>query len=158
MVSAEDYSRWAEPLDLTEVRMTKGQRYVIRLQGESSIAPSPTIFWKRISDNVDRDLADGAKDADVIVAVVGLTSDIEGEEMPVKIEGFIGGDKTSLDLPRDQRAFLEKAKALGKPLVVVVMNGSAVDLSWAKDHASAIVEAWYPGQSGGLAVANVLSG
>jgi len=158
VVSAEDYSRWAEPLDLTDVRMTKGQRYAIRLQGESSIAPSPTIFWKRISDNVDRDLADGAKDADVIVAVVGLTSDIEGEEMPVKIEGFIGGDKTSLDLPSDQHAFLEKAKALGKPLVVVVMNGSAVDLSWAKDHASAIVEAWYPGQSGGLAVANVLSG
>jgi beta-glucosidase len=53
---------------------------------------------------------------------------------------------------------LESARALGKPLIVVLMNGSAVDLSWAKDHAAAILEAWYPGQSGGLAVARVLTG
>ena len=78
--------------------------------------------------------------------------------MPVKVDGFSGGDKTSLDLPADQRAFLEKAKATGKPLVIVAMNGSAIDLSWAKDNASAILESWYPGQSGGLAVGNVLSG
>jgi beta-glucosidase len=78
--------------------------------------------------------------------------------MAIKVDGFSGGDKTSLDLPADQRALLERAKALGKPLVVVLMNGSAVDLSWAKDNAGAILEAWYPGQSGGLAVANVLAG
>jgi beta-glucosidase len=78
--------------------------------------------------------------------------------MPVHVEGFSGGDKTSLDLPADQREMLEKAKALGKPLVVVVMNGSPINLSWAKDNAAAILEAWYPGQSGGLAVANVLRG
>ena len=60
-----------------------------------------------------------AAQADVIVAAVGLTSDLEGEEMPVKVEGFAGGDKTSLDLPADQRRLLELAKATGKPLVVV---------------------------------------
>jgi beta-glucosidase len=70
--------------------------------------------------------------ADVVVAAVGLTSDLEGEEMPVKVDGFAGGDKTSLDLPADQRALLESAKALGKPLVVVALNGSAIDLSWAR--------------------------
>ncbi|WP_422633338.1 glycoside hydrolase family 3 C-terminal domain-containing protein [Sphingobium sp.] len=158
VVSAAEYSRWAEPLKLSEVRMTKGQRFAIRLQGESSVSANPGIFWKRITDDLDRDLAAGAKDADVIVAVIGLTSDLEGEEMPVNVEGFSGGDKTTLDLPADQRAFLEKARATGKPLIVVAMNGSAIDLSWAKDNAAAIVEAWYPGQSGGLAVANVLSG
>ncbi|GLI96866.1 glucan 1,4-alpha-glucosidase [Sphingobium sp. BS19] len=158
VVSATDYSRWAEPLKLSEVPMRKGDRYAISLEGESSVSASPAIFWKRISDNAERDLAAGTKDADVVVAVVGLTSDLEGEEMPVKVEGFDGGDKTTLDLPADQRAFLEKAKALGKPLVVIVMNGSAVDLSWAKDNASAILEAWYPGQSGGLAAGNILSG
>jgi len=158
VVSAADYSRWAEPLKLTNVHMAKGERYAIRLQGESGVAASPAIFWKRVTDDLDRDLAAGAKNADVIVAVVGLTSDLEGEEMPVKIEGFEGGDRTTLDLPADQRAFLEKAKATGKPLVVVAMNGSAIDLSWAKDNASAILEAWYPGQSGGRAVGNVLSG
>ncbi|MFB0875569.1 MULTISPECIES: glycoside hydrolase family 3 C-terminal domain-containing protein [unclassified Sphingobium] len=158
VVSASEYSRWAEPLKLVDVPMTKGQRYAVRLQGQSGIPAAPAIFWKRITDNLDRDLAAGAKDADVIVAVVGLTSDLEGEEMPVKVEGFSGGDKTTLDLPADQRAFLEKAKATGKPLIVVAMNGSAIDLSWARDNASAILEAWYPGQSGGLAVGNVLSG
>lgn len=158
VVSASEYSRWAEPLKLVDVPMTKGQRYAVRLQGQSGIPAAPAIFWKRITDNLERDLAAGTKDADVIVAVVGLTSDLEGEEMPVKVEGFSGGDKTTLDLPADQRAFLEKAKATGKPLIVVAMNGSAIDLSWAKDNASAILEAWYPGQSGGLAVGNVLSG
>lgn len=158
VVEAKDYSRWAEPLKLVDVRMTKGERLAIKLEAESGIPPAPQIFWKRVTDNLDRDLRAGTADADVIVAVVGLTSDLEGEEMPVKVEGFSGGDKTTLDLPADQRALLEKAKALGKPLVVVTMNGSTVDLSWAKDNASAILEAWYPGQSGGLAVANILSG
>ena len=158
LVEAKRYSRWAEPLQLVDARLKKGDRVAIRLQGESGIPPSPQIFWKRVTDNLDRDLRAGTADADVVVAVVGLTSDLEGEEMPIKIEGFSGGDKTTLDLPADQRALLERAKALGKPLVVVAMNGSAIDLSWAKDNAAAILEAWYPGQSGGLAVANVLTG
>ena len=93
-----------------------------------------------------------------VVAVVGLTANLEGEEMPVKVEGFSGGDKTSLDLPSDQRALLEKAKASGKPIVVVAMNGSPIALQWAKENAAAVVEAWYPGPSGGLAIANVLTG
>nr|WP_243848112.1 glycoside hydrolase family 3 C-terminal domain-containing protein [Sphingomonas oligoaromativorans] len=157
-VQADTYSRWAEPLKLTEVRLEKGRRYPLRLQTETGVSASPAIFWKRISTNPDADLAAGAAKADVIVAVVGLTSDLEGEEMPVKVEGFSGGDKTSLEIPTDQRELLRKAKALGKPLVVVTMNGSPINLSWEKDNASAIVEAWYPGQSGGLAVANILSG
>jgi beta-glucosidase len=83
---------------------------------------------------------------------------LEAEESPVEVPGFKGGDKTTLDLPADQIALLQKAKATGKPLVVVAMNGSPINLSWAKDNAAALIEAWYPGQSGGLAIANVLSG
>ncbi len=158
IVEAKDYSRWAEPLKLVDVPLRKGDRIAINLQNESGVAPAPQIFWKRVSQDLDADLRRGTADADVVVAVVGLTSDLEGEEMPVKIEGFEGGDKTSLDLPADQRALLKKAKALGKPLIVVAMNGSAIDLSWAKDNAAAILEAWYPGQSGGRAVGNILSG
>ena len=75
-----------------------------------------------------------------------------------QVEGFSGGDRTSLDLPAPQRRLLEQAKALGKPLVVVLMNGSPIDLSWEKDNAAAILEAWYPGQAGGLAVADALAG
>lgn len=157
-VEATDYSKWAEPLQLRDVRLEKGQRYPLNFYAETGGTGVPGLFWKRISTNADAELAAGTADADVIVAVVGLTSDLEGEEMAIKVEGFSGGDKTSLDLPADQRRLLERAKALGKPLVVVLMNGSALDLSWAKDNASAIVEAWYPGQSGGLALANVLTG
>jgi beta-glucosidase len=157
-VRADAYSRWAEPLKLTEVRLEKGRRYPLRFQTQSGVSATPAIFWKRISTNPDADLTAGVANADVVVAVVGLTSDLEGEEMPVKVEGFSGGDKTSLDIPADQRALLRAAKALGKPVVVVMMNGSPINLGWEKDNASAIVEAWYPGQSGGLAVANVLSG
>jgi beta-glucosidase len=157
-VKANAYSRWAEPLQLTEVRLEKGRAYPLRFQTETGVTAVPGLFWKRISKNAQADLKAGVADADVVVAVVGLTSDLEGEELALKIEGFSGGDKTSLDLPRDQRRLLEQAKALGKPLVVVAMSGSTLDLSWAKDNAAAILQAWYPGQSGGQAVADVLTG
>jgi beta-glucosidase len=157
-VKSTAYSQWAEPLKLTEVRLEKGQRYPLRFYAETGASGVPGLFWKRISLHPDTDLKAGTADADVIVAVVGLTSDLEGEEMAVHAEGFSGGDKTSLELPVDQRRLLDRARALGKPLIVVLMNGSAVDLTWAKDNASAILEAWYPGQSGGLAVARVLTG
>jgi beta-glucosidase len=157
-VQATAYSKWAEPLRLLEVHLEKGQRYPLRFHAETGGSGVPGLFWKRVSTDETADLRAGAADADVIVAVVGLTSDLEGEEMAVKAEGFSGGDKTTLDLPAGQRRLLEQARALGKPLVVVLMNGSALDLSWAKEHAAAILEAWYSGQSGGLAVANVLTG
>jgi len=158
-LSANRYTQWAEPLHLVEVKLEKGKRYPVQLQSESgATSAGTTMFWKRISTDLDKDLAAGVAGADAVVAVVGLTSDLEGEEMPVHVEGFSGGDKTSLELPADQRRLLEKAKALGKPLIVVLMNGSAINLAWVKDNAAAILEAWYPGQSGGLAVANVLTG
>ncbi len=157
-VSADAYSHWGEPLKLVDVVLKKGQRYPLHFETETGASANPGIFWKRISTDEAADLKAGTADSDVVVAVVGLTSDLEGEEMPLKIDGFSGGDKTSLDLPADQVQLLEQAKALGKPLVVVVMNGSPIDLRWARDNASAIVEAWYPGQSGGAAVGQVLAG
>jgi beta-glucosidase len=157
-IDAKAYSQWGEPLKLATVRLQKGQRYPLRFQAESGASGVPGLFWKRIATDADAALKAAVADADVVVAVVGLTSDLEGEEMAVKTEGFAGGDKTSLALPADQRRLLERARALGKPLVVVLMNGSALDLSWAKDNAAAILEAWYPGQAGGSAVASVLTG
>jgi len=157
-VGADSYSHWGEPLKLVTVSLKKGARYPLRFETESAASANPGLFWKRVSTDESADLRIGIGNADVVVAVVGLTSDLEGEEMPLKVDGFSGGDKTSLDLPADQRLMLEQAKALGKPLIVVLMNGSAIDLQWAKDNAAAIVEAWYPGQAGGTAVAKVLSG
>ena len=99
-----------------------------------------------------------AKKSDVVIAFVGLTPELEGEEMPIKIEGFDGGDRTSVDVPRAQRDLLEAVAATGKPLVVVLMNGSALAASWAKEHAAALLEAWYPGEEGGTAIAATLAG
>jgi len=102
--------------------------------------------------------ASAARQADVVVAVVGITSQLEGEEMKVDVPGFKGGDRTSLNLPAEEEALLGALKGTGKPLVVVLMNGSALAVNWANDHANAILEAWYSGEEGGTAIAQTLSG
>ncbi len=117
-----------------------------------------TLSWMPPID-VEREAAvESAKQADVVVAFVGLSPELEGEEMPVHVQGFDGGDRTSIELPASQEKMLEAVAATGKPLVVVLMNGSALAVDWAKQHANAIVEAWYPGEEGGTAIANVLTG
>jgi beta-glucosidase len=158
VIDVKTYSSWGDPVNLVEVQLKKGQPCPLRFEMDSGRSFGALIVWQRVAGDPDAELAAAAKDADVVVAVVGLTSDLEGEESKLHVDGFDGGDRTSLDLPADQVALLQKAKALGKPLVVVTMNGSAINLAWAKANAAAIVEAWYPGQSGGLAVGKVLAG
>ncbi len=99
-----------------------------------------------------------AKQADVVVLCLGLTAELEGEEMPVAIEGFRGGDRTQLDLPGAQERLLERIAAVGKPTVLVLMSGSAVAATRAQEHVPAIIEAWYGGQAAGSALADVLFG
>jgi beta-glucosidase len=99
-----------------------------------------------------------ASKADVVVAFVGLNPRLEGEEMRVSAKGFSGGDRTSIDLPDVQQQLLESVAKTGKPLVVVLLNGSALAVNWAAANARALLEAWYPGQSGGQAIAETLSG
>ena len=101
---------------------------------------------------------DIAKSADAVVFVGGLTGDIEGEEMKVNYPGFAGGDRTDLRLPSTQQTLLEALQATGKPVVLVLTTGSAIAVDWAKQTLPAIVVAWYPGQRGGNAVADVLFG
>lgn len=102
--------------------------------------------------------ASAIQQADVVVALVGLSPDVEGEALKLDVPGFDGGDRTDLALPTPQRALLERAAASGKPLIVVLMSGGAVALDWAKQHADAILAAWYPGQAGGTAIAQALAG
>jgi beta-glucosidase len=99
-----------------------------------------------------------AQQADAVVLCLGLTAQLEGEEMRVEVAGFSGGDRTSLDLPAPQERLLERIAGLGKPTVLVLMSGSAVAVNWAQEHVPAILEAWYPGQAGGSAIADVLFG
>ncbi len=99
-----------------------------------------------------------AKESEVTIAFVGLSPSLEGEEMPVKLAGFSGGDRTSIDLPAPQEDLLKALAATGKPLVVVLQNGSALAVNWAQQSANAILEAWYPGEEGGTAIAETLAG
>ena len=78
--------------------------------------------------------------------------------MPVTVPGFLGGDRTSIDLPQPEEELVEAVAATGKPLAVVLLNGSALAVNWINDHANAVLEAWYPGEEGGAAVAETLSG
>ncbi len=116
------------------------------------------LMWGKIDQRLDPAVETAAKDADVVVAVVGITSQLEGEEMNVSEPGFQGGDRTSLDLPQPEEDLLKGVASAGKPLVVVLTNGSALAVNWANGHANAILDAWYPGEEGGNAVAETLSG
>jgi beta-glucosidase len=117
-----------------------------------------TLKWLAPADAQIAEAVAKAKEASVVVAFVGLSPQLEGEEMPIKIPGFSGGDRTSLDLPAPQEKLLEALGATGKPLVVVLQSGSAVALNWANEHAGAVLEAWYPGVDGGTAIARTLAG
>jgi len=116
------------------------------------------LIWAAVNNLPDPAVVTAAKNADVIVAVVGITSRLEGEEMPVDQPGFSGGDRTTLDLPKAEEDLVQAVAATGKPLVVVLMNGSALSVNWEKAHANAILEAWYSGEEGGAAIAETLSG
>jgi beta-glucosidase len=120
--------------------------------------PSMQVIWRRVNDIPDPAAVAAARDADVVVAVVGITSALEGEEMPVSEPGFEGGDRTNLQIPEAEEGLLRALTSTGKPLVVVLMNGSALAAKWEKEHASAILESWYSGEEGGTAIANTLAG
>jgi len=96
--------------------------------------------------------------ADVVIMVMGITPRLEGEEMKVDVEGFRGGDRTRIDLPDIQEDLIKSVSSLGKPVILVLLNGSALAVNWEKEHIPAIVEAWYPGQAGGNAIADVIFG
>ncbi len=117
-----------------------------------------TLGWMPPADAEREQAVAIAKQADVVVAFVGLSPNLEGEEMPIHVEGFNGGDRTSIDLPDVQKQMLEAVASTGKPLVVVLLNGSALAINWAEQHANAILEAWYPGEAGGTAIAETLDG
>jgi beta-glucosidase len=140
------------------VALQKGTVYPIRVEAwQRGQRGEQELLWSRPSDNGD-DAVAAAKRADLVVFVGGLSARIEGEEMKVKAAGFSGGDRTSIDLPAPQEKLLKAVSATGKPLVLVLMNGSALSVNWADEHIPAIIEAWYPGGEGGHAVAGLLVG
>ncbi len=144
-----------------QVTLEAGKAYAIRLDYHEYLNDADIqLVWSRPVDPAARwkETEAAVKAADSVVLVLGLSPRLEGEEMKVPVEGFSGGDRVSLDIPRAQQDLMERVVALGKPTTLVLMNGSAVSVNWARAHVPAIVEAWYPGQAGGVAVADVLFG
>ncbi|MBN1540818.1 glycoside hydrolase family 3 C-terminal domain-containing protein, partial [candidate division KSB1 bacterium] len=147
---------------ITRVRtceLTAGRRYRLRVdyskqRGEGWVQ----LVWAQQGRDLQSEALAVARDADAIILCLGLSPRLEGEEMPVAVKGFSGGDRLTLDLPETQQNLLQAIHQLGRPTVLVLMNGSALSIEWADRHIPAILEAWYPGQRGGDAVAAVLFG
>ena len=131
-----------------EVRFSHIQTYNANLA--INIAKEHPIDYQQTIDQL--------KGIDKVIFVGGISAALEGEEMPVEIDGFKGGDRTHIELPKVQREFLKALKAAGKTIIFVNCSGSAIALLPETETCDAIVQAWYPGQEGGTAVADVLFG
>jgi len=142
------------------VHLEQGKKVYVKVgYGQGSAGPvQAQLIWSKYDPKPNLADIESTKNADVLVMVLGITSDLEGEEMPVSEDGFKGGDRTSIDLPKPEQDLLEAVSATGKPVVLVLANGSALAVNWAKQHVNAILESWYPGEEGGTAIAQTLSG
>jgi len=141
----------------TLVHLQASHSYPIRMEySHTWWEATARLLW--LPPNLSEEAVNAARKADVVIAVVGITAQFEGEESDSSDPGFFGGDRLDLNLPRPQQELLESIAATGKPLIVILTNGSALAVNWAQQHAAAIVEAWYSGEEGGAAVADVLSG
>jgi beta-glucosidase len=141
------------------VHLEQGRKVALEISyGTRDGKAQAELIWTKANSAPSPEAITAAKNADVVIAVVGITSQLEGEEMPVSEPGFLGGDRTSIDLPQPEEDLVEAVASTGKPLAVVLMNGSALAVNWINEHANAVLDAWYPGEEGGAAVAETLSG
>jgi beta-glucosidase len=141
------------------VELKAGEKYRIELfyrnyGGDADVK----LLWATPRENILEEAVATASEADVIILALGLSQRLEGEEMGIKIDGFEGGDRTSLNLPALQEELLAAMTATGKPVVVVLMNGGPVSSKQAQEKAAAVLLAGYPGVEGGNAVAGVIFG
>ncbi len=156
---AEDWT--AHRPATTETKAThleKDHAYKVKIEYYQTIRGAEArLIWGRPGQGEEEALA-AARKSDLVIMVLGLSARIEGEEMNVHADGFSGGDRTSLNLPAPQQQLLEHVYGIGKPTILILMNGSALAVNWADEKLPAILEAWYPGEEGGTAVAEVLAG
>jgi len=141
-----------------QVHLEKAHAYPIKIEYFQTIRGAEARLTWSIPGRQEQRAVDAARNADLVVMALGLTARVEGEEMNVHADGFAGGDRTDIDLPKPQQDLLERIVATGKPTVLVLLNGGALAVNWADERIPAIVEIWYPGGEGGTAVAEVLAG
>jgi len=155
----ENWKDHAPSLSKVKMDLVKGKKYSVRIEYYQNIGGAEARFqWARKGENYIQKIDDATKQADVIVYIGGISPWLEGEEMPIDIEGFRRGDRTTLDLPAVQDKILKRIKSSGKPIILVLLNGSALSVNWANENVNAVLEAWYPGEEGGNAIADVIFG
>ena len=140
------------------MHLEKGHAYQVKIEYFQTVRGAEAKFIWGIPSTEKQNMLSAVRGADLAVVVAGLSARIEGEEMKVNADGFKGGDRTKIDLPAPEEEMLKEVFALGKPTVLVLMNGSALAVNWANEKLPAILEAWYPGGEGGTAVAEALAG
>ncbi|MEL4307028.1 glycoside hydrolase family 3 C-terminal domain-containing protein [Joostella sp. CR20] len=146
-------------IDPKEMYLEKGKKYKIEIKYNNYYGDATAkMLWSIPKENQLKNAVLAAKNSDVVVLALGLNERLEGEEMKVEVEGFADGDRTKLDLPKSQIELMKAVVTTGKPIVLVLLNGSALSINWASENIPAILSAGYPGQEGGNAVADVLFG
>jgi beta-glucosidase len=143
------------------VELEAGHKYKIRIEYYDRYAAAEArLVWgpPKLDETLHAEALQKAKESDVVIMTLGLQPTLEGEEMDVKMEGFQGGDRTYLGLPKAQEELLKDVYATGQPVVLVLLNGSGLAVNWASENVPAIVDLWYPGEEGGTALADVLFG
>ena len=141
------------------IELQAGKEYKIKIEFYNSFRFSfIQLLWSVPDKEMEKRAIELAKKADVVIMVMGISARLEGEEMQVNIEGFRGGDRLSMNLPEVQENLIKKVMALNKPVVLVLLNGSALSINWEDKNIPSIIEAWYPGQAAGDAIADVIFG
>jgi beta-glucosidase len=141
------------------VSMEAGKRYKVEVIYKNYAGDADMkLLWATPRKDMTEQAVRAAREADAVVMVLGLSQRLEGEEMPIKIDGFLGGDRTNLNLPAAQEKLFTAIVATGKPVILVLTNGGALSVNQAQEKAAAIILAGYGGQQGGNAVADVLFG
>ncbi len=141
------------------INLKKGKEYAVKIEYFSyGNDPLVRLLWSIPDENMEARALETIKESDITVLFMGLSPYLEGEEMPIHVEGFSGGDRTDIILPSTQLNFIKKVVSTGKPVVMVLMGGSAIAINYADQYIPGILHAWYPGEFGGKAIADVLFG
>jgi len=145
-------------INFTEVELEAGRLYPVQLESPVGKYSFAQLLWSAPGIDLLAQALEIAGKAEVVVMALGLSPVVEGEEILIKLEEFNGGDRTEIALPRPQRELLQRIHSLGKTIVLVLFGGSAIAIPWANDHIPAILAAWYPGEEGGSALADIIFG
>ena len=145
--------------DWVSLDLEAGQEYAVRVEYRPHRSGAGVqLIWAEPESTLMEEAVHAASEADAVILMLGLSPRLEGEQMSVEVPGFMGGDRTDIAMPAPQRELMEAIVATGKPVVLVLLNGSALAVNWAADNVPAILEAWYPGQAAGTAIADILFG